>query len=208
MEWDLYAQYCFARMNGLRSDSFSYLDQFLKIAGDWTFDERKKFTCFLLEYIEACDEPDYDIFPHPLYENLIKPTLNKWCESEKMDSKPFRWSGSQDVLLKALEINPFDDKARETLLQKWMHQIYFSVHHLPDGYIGDINADLPLLDKIKEQIGLLQNSEKQKDFTQSMAEDEELILNYKEWKKSGADNFKQWGIDHKKKVGYRYSYKD
>lgn len=75
----------------------------------------------------------------------MKATLEHWCEKENQDSRPFRWYGkyykSEDNLLKALELNPRDDIARQTLLNWWTYNIYYSIHHLPEGYIGDSYDD-------------------------------------------------------------------
>jgi len=45
-------------------------------------------------------------------------------------------------IFKALEINPADDLARQTILSWWTYGIYYSIHHLPEGYIGELGDDI------------------------------------------------------------------
>lgn len=205
-DWTGYANYCFDREKGLRKEAFKHLDQFLKSTENWTEEAKIKFVEFLFQLIETVEEADYGPFPQPLSDKLVKPTLTAWCNNEKTDNRPFRWYGksyrSEEHLLKALEIDPTDDLARQTLLGRWTYNIYFSVHHLPEGYIGDSNEDLQLGEKIKEQISKLTTEELRKTWTNDLEEDLELVRNYIEWKKSGQPNFEKWGQENKKRTGY------
>ncbi len=155
---------------------------------------------------ESIAEADYGGFPQPLSQQLIKPTLEKWCKFEKTDSSPFRWYGkyyrNEDYLFKALEINPSDDLARSKILDWWTYSIYYSIHHLPEGYIGNLQEDLLLIEKIKEQISLLTDATSKEYYTKELNEDLEIIQNYVKWKKSGHSDFEEWGKENKKRVGY------
>ncbi|MDR2841406.1 MAG: hypothetical protein LBV75_09175 [Paludibacter sp.] len=205
-DWVEYANYCFYREKGLRKDAFNYLNAFLKKTENWDLNKKIDFLNFLFPFFEKVEDADYAGFPQPLSNNMIKPTLEKWCEKETHNGNPFRWYGtyygSEKHLFKALEINPFDDLARQKIIQKWKYNIYYSVHHLPEGYIGYPDEDIQLGEKIKSQIKQLTNSELQDYWTNYLEEDLELVRNYIEWKKSGHPDLEKWGEKNNKRVCY------
>lgn len=204
--WTDFAQYCIDREKGLRRGAFKNLDNFLKSTESWTHNTKVDFLKFLFPYFENVRDADYAAFPQPLSEKLLKPTLTVWGELETNDNNPFRWFGiyykSETHLFKALEIEPKDDKARRTLIDWWSYNIYFSVHHLPNGYIGEPKTDIELGEKIKRQIDLLTDINLKTDLTNELEEDLELVRNYIEWTNSRSSDFKIWGQENKKKVGY------
>jgi len=205
-EWVEYAYYCLEREKGLRKEAFKHLDNFLKSTADWAEEQKIDFIKFLFQYFESVRDADYGPFPQPLSDKVIKPTLELWCENEKNDSKPFRWYGkyyrSESHILKALEINSLDDKARQVLLNWWTYEIYYSVHHLPEGYIGNPNDDLELANKIKEQINGLTEPKLRDHWINELEEDLELVKNYIQWKESGHPNLEIWGKENNKRVSY------
>ena len=205
-DWTGYANYCFDREKGLRKEAFRHLDGFLKSTEGWTTEKKIEFLKFLFPYFETIQDADYGPFPQPLSEKLIKPTLTKWCETEKADENPFRWYGkyyrSEDHLFKALEINPKDDLARQIILSWWTHNIYFSIHHLPEFYIGKPVDDIKLGERIKEQIQLLTKPKLREHWTKELEEDLEIVRNYIEWNTSGYSDFEKWGQENKRQTGY------
>ncbi len=205
-KWKEYSTYCLNREKGVRKLAFKNLDNFIKSTQSWTINEKIDFVKVIFSLFESVAEADYGGFPQPLSEKVIKPTLEKWCEFEKTDNNPFRWYGkyygSEDHLFKALEINPSDDLARSTILNWWTYNIYYSIHHLPDGYIGSPQEDLLLIEKIKEQISLLTDNEKKEFYTKELNEDLEIIQNYIEWENSECSDFEKWGKENRKRVGY------
>jgi hypothetical protein len=206
-DWTEYANYCFAREKGLRKEAFKHLDNFLRATNDWTNDQKIEFAKFLFPYFEMVEEADYGPFPQPLGERLVKPTLGYWCENEKLDERPFRWYGtyyrSEEHLFKALELNPKDDIARQRLLTWWTYNIYYAIHHLPEGYIGDPQEDLELAEKAKYHIDQLTDANLWAKWTKELEQDLELVKNYVEWKQSGHSDLAQWGEEKNKIVSYR-----
>lgn len=205
-EWIDYANYCFNREKGLRKEAFKHLDNFLKLTENWRTEHKIEFVEFLFPFFESVEDADYGPFPQPLSDRLIKPTLLEWCKTEKVDGNPFRWYGkyfhSEEHLFKALEINSSDDLSRQTLIGIWTYNIYSSVHHLPEGYIGEPLEDLQLGEKIKEHIAKLTTQELRQSWTKEAEEDLELVRNYIEWKNSGQTDFEKWGQENKKRTGY------
>lgn len=72
---------------------------------------------------------DYAPFLQPLSERLVKPALLAWCAREPQDARPFRWYNryyrDRTYLVRALELDPSDDEARETLLGWWLYSLYY-----------------------------------------------------------------------------------
>ncbi len=205
-KWKEYATYCINREKGLRKLAFKNLDNFITSTQNWTINDKIDFLKVIFLLFEGVAEADYGGFPQPLSEKVIKPTLEKWCEFEKTDNSPFRWYGtyygSEAHLFKALEMNPSDDVARSTILNWWTDRIYYSIHHLPDGYIGNPQEDLLLIEKIKAQISQLTDNKRKEYYTKELNEDLEIINNYIEWTKSKHLDFEEWGKENKKRVGY------
>jgi len=204
--WHEYALYCFDREKGLRKEAFEHLARFLATAKDWTFTAKVDFVKFLCPFLEDVPEANYAPFPQPLKETFIKPVLLAWCGTEQKDSTPFRWYGryfdSEEHLLKALERMPSDDAAREILIKRWIYELYFSVHHLPHGYAGEPAEDMKLCEKTVVYIEQLASAERRKYWMKELEEDEELVRNYIQWENSGHADFKLWGMENNKKVGY------
>lgn len=207
--WKDYAQYCYYREKGLRKEAFQFLNKFLKASEAWILKDRIEFVKFLISNFETVKEADFGLFPQPLSEKLVKPTLEEWTENEENDSAPFRWYGkyyrSGKHLNKALEINPYDDQTRVVWLNWLTYNIYSAVHHLPDGYIGDPIEDLETAKTIQEHIDKLSDDEHRKYWQKELDEDLELVKNYIEWKNSDDPDLSQWGLENNKKVGYGLS---
>jgi len=209
VEWVNYANYCFEREKGNRKEAFVYLNMFITPAQHWSFDDKKAFIEFLFPFFENLPDADYGPFPQPLKEKIVKPALLSWCEVEKEDNRPFKWFGkyfrNEEYLLKALQIDPADDSARETLIGWWCYNIYYAVHHLPDGYIGEPEDDIELSKRIEEQISLLSIKELQIYWANELEEDLVFVRNYIEWRKFGHSNFEQWGQENNRQTNYRIS---
>lgn len=205
-EWREYTSYCESREKGLRKEAFKHLNNFINNTENWNLEQRKDFICRIFSIFENTEDADHGGLPQPLSEKLIEPALLAWCKHENNDSRPFRWYGKyyneEKYLLKAIEINPFDKTARKTIISNWSFQTYYSVHHLPDYYIGNPYQDLQLCREIKEQISLLRDNQSKEYWNKEINEDCELIENYIEWKESGHPDFDQWGQENKKTTGY------
>lgn len=212
-KWVDFAYYCFNREKGLRKEAFKYLDNFLKSIDSWVFQDKIEFIDFLFSYIDTVEKSDYKLLPQPLSDELVRPTLEKWCETERLNGLPFRWYGqynrSEKHIFKALKLNSSDDKARQILINWWAYDMYFAIHHLPEGYIGEEpREDLMLYIKIVEQIDLISDPILKVNLTKwldDIKEDREIIINYVEWLDSGHLDFDTWGQQNKKKVGYSAS---
>jgi hypothetical protein len=133
---------------------------------------------------------------------LVKHTQEAWCNIGQSYSSPFPWYGkyykSEPHLLRALVLNPADDRVRETALNGWIDRLYFAEYHLPDLYIGEPAFALGFAEKMKAHIPHLTTPERRNYWTEELNAYLELINNYTDWQASGHLNFNQWGHEHKK----------
>ncbi len=203
--WAEYALYRSNREKGLRKEAFAHLDRFLDTTESWTFEEKTEFICFLILEEKSTAGSLRQEFPHPLQKRLLEPVLKEWCAKETKDSRPFHWfakycRGGYPFLYRALEIDPQDDAARATLLVWLTDELEFSVHHLPEYYIGEYEEDLKRIEAVKAHIGKL-TSQKLRDFWQDeLSYSENLIRNYADWKASGHPNLPEWGWENNRNV--------
>lgn len=203
--WTDYANYCLDREKGLRKEAFHHLDQFLKATGSWSLDQKIDFIKFLFPFFETVQDADYGPFPQPLNDKLARPVLLEWCGRESNDHTPFRWYGkyyrSEEHIYRAIELDPADDLSRQVLLSWWTDSLYYSVHHLPEGYIGSPDEDLELENKINEQIERLTDPELKDHWAKEAGYYLELVHNYLEWKASCHADFEKWGQENKRITG-------
>lgn len=204
-QWREFSEYCSYRIKGLRKEAFEHLSVFLAEAKGWRFEHRVQFVSFLFHLFEKVGDINAGTLPQPLDEELVKPTLLEWCEKETEDSRPFRWYGrfygEESYLFKALELKPKDDLAREAIIARWINRLYFSVHHLPEYYIGEPEDGLALSAKIVEHIGLLADEIERNCWMLGLKLYTELIESYISWKASGHPDFEKWGAENGKKTG-------
>lgn len=205
-EWTDYANYCFDREKGLRKEAFKHLDKFLKITENWPLQKKIEFVKFIFPLFENVVDADYGPFPQPLKDTLLKSSLLAWCESEKLESNPFRWYGkyyqSTEHLFQAVEINPSDDLARVTIIRWWTDSIHFSMHHLPDVYLGDPLEGLILCEQVNDQIKQLTSPALREKWNKILEKLLEIIRNYINWKSSGHPDFEEWGHENQKLTYY------
>uniref|UniRef100_A0AB33JLN1 Tetratricopeptide repeat protein n=4 Tax=unclassified Prevotella TaxID=2638335 RepID=A0AB33JLN1_9BACT len=205
-DWCEYAAYYDYRVRGLRKEALKHLDVFLKVAESWSADKKREFVgfCFSL-YFEVPDD-DFLLSSYPLTMRLLKPTLEEWCRLEPRNAQLYAWYGryfkSEEHLQQALRLNPEDDLCREALLEKYADAIWYSLHHLPDFYIGNPQDDLVLMADIRVHIDALQSEERKRRWESDYLCDLEIIQNYIAWQKSGHPDFEQWGRENNKITGY------
>jgi len=169
--------------------------------------DQRAFVTFVLEECEANWDRVGGFLPHQLKESVVKQTLLKWCDDQTIDSRPFRWYGrvfkSETHLSRAVEIDPLDDVARTVLLNWMIDQIDYSLHHMPEGYIGDPVEDLAYATQLQGLIEVVQDVAEREAWQGELDFSVELINNYLDWRKSGHPNLEAWGAENNKRVGFR-----
>lgn len=134
--WRGYSDYCLLLEKGLRKQALQRLADFIKDFKNKTFDERKEFVGWLFKHFERQDDKDdYYCYtqllqPYPLQQELIKPTLEDWMQVEPNASEPHRWTYTYDSLVRALELNPQDDRARVNLIYILLSRVEYVMKDL------------------------------------------------------------------------------
>lgn len=198
--WQHYSNYCFEREKGRRKEALNELDQFLATAKDWSDEGKIDFLNFIFPLFENIPDASYGPFPQPLSKRMVEPALIAWCNTNPADNRPFRWYGrfykSEEHLEKAIELNPADDLARSYLIENWMVLIDFSLHHFPEGFIGNPHESILLGEKIKIQIEQLLSPDFKSSWTEKLSRSLYLTQTYINWEASGHPNLELWAEEN------------
>lgn len=204
----MFYEYCVLTEKGLRKQGLAAARAFVAETEDWTDDERRTVVN------EICERGHRHAWvgalsPHPIMKGLIWPTLEAWCEEDPASSVPFRWLGmmSRDTgpLERAIAKDPSDQIALNSLLNKLIRAVDFSVHHLPEGYIGDPGIDLRLLDRAEELVPLVTDLTDRERWKNEVIGYRGLVESYRDFRREVAsDGFEGWAL----RSGRPYSYRD
>lgn len=205
-----FKNYCQKRLDGLRKEAFAELNVFLKDFSSAIFEEKKRFVGILLSNADSFGEDlTSGTMPHPLNEQVIKPTLAEWTKKERENYLPLYWSAKYfydyDALERALALNPSEQKPLLLFIERNLSALFYSTHHLPDYYCGNISEDMLLLSKLDEKIRLVEDDEVQKAITDDFCFLRALVCSYFEFRQSGEKNFADWGAKNGKQVSSNVS---
>ena len=175
--WVEYAKYCELLEKGLRKDALVKLSNFIESSSAWPFAERKEFVSWL--YLFAYPTRFLDqLLPHPLRVKLLEPTLAEWMCRESGNSEPHRWIGGIEHLTEAIRLNPNDEIACHLLVSTILGHVRYSIHELPDGYLGNPEEDLSLLGDAEGALNKLSDVEKKSAYRDEIAEMRKSISAY------------------------------
>lgn len=145
---ETYVAYLRARDSGDRRRALSILPEFIAEATSWPFERRRDFVdrvCALKLQTLA----QQGLIPYPLEISVVLPTLEEWIRREPTHPAPFRWrSRDVDDLRRAIQLDPNEQIARRLLIACHSYRLSFAVHELPEGYCGQLDTDLTLVDEI------------------------------------------------------------
>ncbi|WP_231689638.1 hypothetical protein [Bacillus sp. FJAT-27245] len=163
-DYPLFKKYCVLKDKGLRKDSFQALSTFNGEAKRWGFKKQQDFARWLFGLFEV-SENNHELLVHPLEENLLKPILKEWMNSNPDDPRPYRWYALYlttekriDYLNKALELGGSSEQtALLKLIDINLDSLSFSIHHITeDAYLGDIKEDSILITKSQQLNGMVE----------------------------------------------------
>lgn len=149
-----YRDYCTFREKGMRKEAFHSLKGFLNETAKWTFEERKDFVDWIL-WIHNSLPHIPDLLPNQMLLALIEPTLAEWMITEPGNGCPYRWSGGIENLRKAIALDGNDDIAKLKFGKIILNDSNYSVHELPEGYLGNPREDL---EEVTEAIGYVSDA--------------------------------------------------
>jgi hypothetical protein len=143
--YPMFADYCNYLDKGLRKDALKCLDSFLDNTRNWEYLTKSTF-CKTIFSVSTITNNDLDfVLTTNLTDKLVKPTLLEIITQEPNNYLAFKWYGQyfQDTTFvkKAHELNPTDNSIKIILLNRLEKDIWTSTHHLPDGYLGNIEED-------------------------------------------------------------------
>ncbi|WP_195576727.1 hypothetical protein [Paenibacillus sp. 1001270B_150601_E10] len=155
-----FVEACIHFVKGMRQTALVQLNEFVHASSQWPFEQRQSFTAWIMQVVEGHDA---DVLKYPLSIEVILPTLREWMHAPDVTDEVFLWLAKyygytdgfekEDLLKRAIALNGLNQqRAIEMLCYMYLDRVDFSVHHLPDYYIGDPKLTLILLDITKEWI--------------------------------------------------------
>ncbi|GGA77542.1 hypothetical protein GCM10011521_14810 [Arenimonas soli] len=90
-EWAGYFSYCSQLEQGLRKPALSTLKSFISSLSSQPFVARKAFVGWLLP-IAATSRASHMLVPHPLWQDLVRPTVVEWLAVEPNSLEAHRWA--------------------------------------------------------------------------------------------------------------------
>ena len=198
--WTDYAAYLMLQDQGLRADAFKRLAAFLTQAQTWSFDRQRAFVAWLCDQVYRANDADSRVMPTPLAQQLVLPTLHAWTEQEPHDPVPHRWLGilfyEEKHLERALELDPDDQPARLCLVNRIVNGLEYSVHHVPEGYIGDPDADLEEAKAARQHLAYIVDERVRQALLHELDEVQHLIEDWIAFEQDGGGNFCEWCKQH------------
>lgn len=155
-DFDLLADYCLYREQGLRKQAFTALNQFLEASSGWTTATRRQHCQTILE-LHARTNEARQFISYPLQEQLISPVLEEWLVAQPENITALRWSGlnraDTETLRKVLQLQPDDLPVRQRLIWSMLDTVDYATHHLDEGQlILEISETRECLDYAMELI--------------------------------------------------------
>lgn len=205
---------------GAAAEALRCLDDFLRAAERWTFEERREFAAWLSSVLETCGWRSHDLIPHPLIARLLRPTLLEWAERDTGAVLPHRWLGmffsfhphaetglsSQEHLRRAVELDPEEQPARIRLIHYDLGYLEYAVHHLPDYYIGDPGEDLAFTTDVARLIDGVADSRTQSELRAELAAAWQLIEDWIAFCDEGGADFDEWCRARRRAYGWQRHY--
>lgn len=196
-----FTEFCRLRERGLRRQALTVMDGFIGKARAWPLDKRQSFIRLLMSLYTTDGNM---LMPHPLLEGVVLPSLKQWTQEAPADAEPWRWLGilthSGNSLEKALALDPHDQVTRQILISYILADVSYGVHELPWGYLGSPNDDLTTLNRAEELASGLVDTKTAEPLRNRIGELREIVLNYVDYKASGAaETFQDWAVAHGRK---------
>lgn len=171
--WQPYAEYLILRGDRQTERARKAADNFVEVARHWPFDERKRFSLWLMRrsggVIEKIGSSNYSsrgrsfVSPQIVIDAILLPTLSEWCERDPGSAEPHFWAGLYSFeslnpdrhpvtwLREAIRLDPTYVAAREALARHILEAIHYNQHELPSGYLRENpEADLLSLREVDE----------------------------------------------------------
>lgn len=187
-----YANYCKFKEQGLRKQAFNFLNEFISSAVNWDLKERYCFVEILMNILNS-NPHIHGLIPQPLDTKLVQLTLHEWIKENESDPSGYRWLGGEDNWRKALTLDPQDKISEKRLIKRIIYNVYFSTHHMPDGYIGDAKEDMKEISEVEALILNLDNDEEKIKYINELQGYKPWVICYLKYLESGFTGyFRDW----------------
>ncbi len=208
--WSHYDTYCQLRAMGLRSWALKELDAFLRKTDLWPFEERQSFVLWLCERMSAGADLRSGALPYPLFSHLLRPTLMEWSQVEPKNPRPHRWLGmflrygsptEADEILgeisprRAIALDPDEQPARVRLARDLLSDLEYSVHHLPEIYLGDPVADLAKASEVGRLAGAVRDEQERQALREEVDRYRQLAANWTAFLVDGGQDLERWCVE-------------
>ena len=128
-------------------------------------------------------------------------------KDRKSEFLPFYWKAKyfhdHEALEYAVKTFPNEQKPLVLSIERDIWYLYYATHHLPEGYIGYVDEDLPIVEEVEKRIARVEDEKTRDELNADFQFYKELILNYHEWRMSGEPNLEEWGRKNGKNVDSR-----
>ncbi|MFC1833607.1 hypothetical protein ACFL2Q_02590 [Thermodesulfobacteriota bacterium] len=204
--WREYGEYCLHREKGLRKKAFAHLSAFLEDAKSWEFEEKKAFVQWLCDKMDSVPWADSGPYPNPLQNQLVFPFFQEWMRKEAHNAEVFalkaRYTWDPEAYLKAIQIDPYNQRARVALAWESIDAISYSTHHLPEYFIGTEHEAINAVKTAEEHLSYFIDNERKKQMLAELRQEEQLLRDWIEFKTEEGNDFDQWCKDK----GRRYNW--
>ncbi|MEM7172363.1 MAG: hypothetical protein AAF530_19505 [Pseudomonadota bacterium] len=197
----LLASYCRLREEGRRKEAFQALEGFLDKVKTLSLERRYQIANEILEAKETLPQA-HQFMSQPLWERLIKPTINQYLDKNPDCLSALRWHGiysnSSKSLRKLLELDPSDHLARRTFIVRWfLQEVDFATHHINEGLLLARLPDIEeWLDEADKLLAGAPDSSEIIDLEGEINEYRQLISDWRQYQKSDFSSFPAWCIRH------------
>ncbi len=162
--WLPLAEYYESRERGLRDSAHQAAGRFAESARRWSFEERKRFSLWLMDRTgrvgELCGQSKFKsrystggsglFAPFVVVEAVVRPTLAEWVQKEPENPEPRFWLALYDKspwehVGDALRLDPAYSPACGVKIELILAAVEYDQHELPSGYLDDPVKDLNYL---------------------------------------------------------------
>jgi hypothetical protein len=206
--WQMFAQYCRLRAEGMRVEALVTIRSFVAIAETWALEDRVALCLWLADHHR---EAGNLIVPQPLLVGLVVPTARQWAQvapdaadahfllglfgdMAALDDGP----APLDCFRRAIALDPAHQPALRELVDRVTAWNEYAQHELPWGYLGTspITEDI---DDLREAAALLPAIADHEWVEGLAARLEELLATAIAWqafRAAKAEDFPRWCLDH------------
>lgn len=200
-DYRLLGEYADLKEKGLRKQSLVKINEFVRKAEEFPDSKRRELVRLWCQEKVRQPGDNYLFDSHPLTNEIIVPTLEKWAEDEPRNPEPLKWIGlfygSEhffNALEKSLALNPDDDVVRITLVDGYLRTIDYSTHHLSESfYLGEPSEDLKMCKRIRACLDDVKNEKAKSSLADELSEYQQMIHDWLDYSNNKfSESFPEW----------------